>query len=789
MNYKNNYQNLQGLTSYEVSDREKSGQVNGEQNIPSKSIAEIFRTNTLTFFNMLNLCLAAAVFLTGEYENMLFIGVIIANIAIGIIQEIRAKRVIDRLSLISAAKAAVLRDGKITEIPISLIVLDEVIILSEGMQIPADSEILTGEIEVNESLVTGESHPVGKKAGDSLLSGSFVICGEAAAIVRKIGEDSFAFSIMKGAKYLKKPVSETLRSIDKIIKSMTFVIVPVGIILFIKSLFFTGDDMADAINSSVAALIGMIPQGLILTTGIVMAISVIRLSSHNALARDMYCAETLARVDLLCLDKTGTITSGDMNIESLTPLYNSDLREIENALCTLMSVLPDKNPTASAIRKTYSKSTDWQAEKTVPFSSSRKWSGASFKNKGSYILGAEEFILGNSVLSKQLISEGKRVLILAKSHLGIDDNNSLPQALKPVAVLSVSDVVRPEAKKTLNYFHRHGVKIKIISGDNPLTVKSAALSAGVKDAENYIDMSKISVNDNPSQDKNYTYSVNIAEIAEKYTIFGRVTPQMKLELIKTLRQNHTVGMVGDGVNDVLPLKEADCSVAMQSGSEAARNVSSLVLLDNNFSSLPKAVAEGRRSINNLERGAALFLAKTVYSLLLAVIFLFLTVPYPFLPVQMTLISSLFIGLPAFILAFEKNRSLVRGGFLQNVLIKAVPYGLCAVIGIALLTLFAGIFDFSFEETRTAATIVLGMVSFAILCGICRPINKQRLALIALCGVLFSLSVNIFDDLLSVTEFTAQMHVVTFFLCVFTLPLCIIFPRLAEKIVLRYKSKK
>lgn len=676
------------------------------QNIPSKSIAEIIRVNTFTFFNALNLCLGTAVFLTGEYKNMLFLGVIVANTAIGITQEIRAKRAIDRLSLISAAKAQVYRNEKLTEIAVESIIAGDIIILGEGRQIPADCEILTGETEVNESLLTGESDPVSKKTGDSLLSGSFVICGEATAIVRKVGEDSFAYGIMKGAKYLKKPSSKILYSVDRIIKIIAFIIIPIGLVLFLKSLLFTEDNFNDAVNTSVAALIGMIPQGLILLTSITMAVSVLRLSRRNALARDIYCAETLARVNVLCLDKTGTLTTGEMTVEKILPQGQADLPDVENILSALMQALPDKNPTATAIRnyiKQNAISCTWNVEKIMPFSSARKYSGAVFTRRGTYILCASD---------KNI--ENKRTLELKH------DGNT-------VALITLNDIIRPEAKKALAFFAEQGVKIKIISGDNPQTVKNIAIAAGLQNAENCIDCIDMSSVNN----------ADLSEIAEKYTIFGRVSPRMKLEIIKTLKKTNCVGMIGDGVNDVLPLKEADFSAAMQSGSEAARNVSSLVLLDNNFACLPEAVAEGRRSINNLERSAALFLTKTVYALILALIFLFPDMPYPFIPIQLTLINGLFIGLPSLFLALEKNNSLIRGDFLRNVMSKAFPYGLFTAFSVGVLVIF----------TNTSATIVLGIASFVILCKICNPINKKRLFLIVSSALLFMLATYFLGDFL------------------------------------------
>ena len=769
-----NLQDITGLTAAEAEAREKAGLINGNFDIPTKSVGEIIRSNTVTFFNMLNLCLAAAVFCTGEYKNMMFLGIIVLNTAIGIIQEIRAKRITDRLSLMSLPKATVIRGGETIETDTSKLVLGDVIILGGGAQIPADSTVISGEIEVNESLITGESDPIMKKGGDGLLSGSFVVCGEAYAVIRKVGKDNFAFSIIKGAKYLKKPVSEILRSVNGIVKTIAAVIIPIAVILTVKSIFFTGDNLPNAVNSSAAAVLGMIPQGLVLLTSVVMAVSAVRLSKHRILARDMYCTETLARVNVLCFDKTGTITSGEMRAEDLIPIGGGSVSEAEDALCALMEALPDKNPTALALRKAYTGKSGMEAAEAIPFSSARKWSGANFNNKGCYVLGAPEFVFKDAWTEElkqkheELVFAGKRVLVLAKSP-GFIKGEALPQPLEAVAILSIGDTVRPETGKTLAFFNKQGVTVKIISGDNPLTVKSAALSAGVKNAGKFIDMSGI----NPAD------TGEITRIAEEYTIFGRTTPALKLEIIKALKKNHTVGMVGDGVNDVLPMKEADVSIAMQSGSDAARNVSSLVLLDDRFGSLPKAVAEGRRSINNLERSAALFLTKTVYSSALAVIFLFLTVPYPFIPIQMTLINGLFIGFPSLILALEKNSGPIEGKFIVNVLAKAVPYGLCVVFGIGGLTFFAGHFNFTHEQTRAAATIILGMSSFAVLCGICRPIGRKRLALLAVSGFLFSLAVQFFDGLLSISVFTPVMRIVTFSLCASVIPMCLIFPKITS----------
>ena len=696
---------------------------------------------------------------------MLFMGVVVSNMFIGIFQELRAKRVIDKLSLLHRAKVKVVRNGAELQLDIEKIITGDIIILGEGCQLPADCEILTGELEVNESLLTGESEPIVKKAGDSLLAGSFVVCGEARAIVRKVGEENFAFSIMKGAKYLKAPVSEMRSSTDKIVKALALIIIPAGLCMLAKSYWVTGEELPAAITGTVASVLGIIPQGLILLTSAVMAISVIRLSRHKALARNLYCAETLARVDVLCLDKTGTLTTGEMSVEKIIPLAGTGLREIENVLCALMHALPDKNPTATAIRAVYNRDVGWKAVQITPFSSARQYSGATFVGHDApgvpvtYTLGAAEIF--PRCVGDAAPYNSKRTLTLAKNN-------------QPIANIILSDKIRPEAKKTINFFNKQGVAVKIISGDNPVTVMQTAIAAGVKNVDKFIDMSE-----------NLTESLE--EIAQKYAIFGRVTPQIKLELIKALKRANTVGMVGDGVNDVLSLKEADCGIAMQSGSEAARNVADLVLLDNNFASLPKAVAEGRRSINNLERSAGLFLTRTVYSLLLALLFLFITLPFPFTPIQMTLINGAFIGIPSLFLALEKNSKLVRGRFIRNVLAKAVPYGLCAALGIVALTFFASFLSFTKEEFRTCATLILGMASFMVLCRICRPINRGKLMLLAISGILFALGIEFFEELLGVSAFTPQMHMTAFLICASMLPACIVLPKLTQFIIERHRK--
>lgn len=787
------FENIKGLSDEEAEQRKKEGKINGDGSVPTKSVKEIIRTNLFTFFNLINVVLAALVFAVGSPRNALFMGVIVCNCLIGIIQEIRAKRIIDKLSLISAPKAKVVRSGEEREIAVSEIVLDDIMRLSAGMQVCADAEVVAGECEVNESLVTGESDPQPKIKGSPLLSGSFIICGEAYARAVKVGEDNFSNKITNGAKYLKKPNSEMLRSINKILKFITVCIVPIALILFYKSIFITGEPMQTSVISVVAAIIGMIPEGLVLLVSMVLAVSSIRLSKHNTLVQDLYCVETLARVDVLCLDKTGTITEGRMRAEEILPLSEDvNLKEIEiyTALGALTGVLPDDNPTANAVRERCSKylsedvSKEWICAAAFPFSSAKKWSGVQFEKQGSYVMGAAEFILEEfSEEIKQKIERygemGKRVVLLAHSEKPFSESKQLPPDLVPIALIIIGDLIRAEAKSTLDFFAEQNVEIKIISGDNPLTVKSVAQAAGVRNADCYIDMSSVT-------------DERISEVAIKYTVFGRVTPEQKLKLVKALKENgHTVGMTGDGVNDVLALKEADCSIAMQSGSDAARNVSSLVLMDSNFASMPLVVAEGRRSINNIERSATLFLTKTVYSFLLAVIFLFVTKPYPFLPIQMTL-NGLFIGIPSFFLAIEPNTSLVKGRFISNVMKKAVPLGLCVVLNISLLTGISHVLLMSADEVRTLATFILGFTSFAVLCYICKPFDWKRVFMAAVLAGLFSLAFIFFEGFFSITDFSRDMIITGAFLSgltVITIPASIkLADILTEKLNTHFERK-
>lgn len=739
-----------GLTAAQVQARIAQGLVNADDGIKTKTEKQIILENTFTFFNILNFVLALFVLLVGSFKNLLFLGVIFSNTIIGSFQGIRAKRTIDKLSLISAPKVTVLRDGTLQTIAVSEIVLDDVMHLSNGQQICADAIVCDGEVEVNESLITGESDPVVKRAGDELLSGSFIVSGSCYAQVEHIGSENYANRIANDAKYIKKAHSEILHSLDFIVKTLGFTLIPIGLLLFGKQFFILHNTLKDAVVSTVAAMLGMIPEGLILLTSVVFAVSVLRLSKYKTLVQDLYCTESLARVDVLCLDKTGTITEGTMQVDELIPLEGFTEQDMTEALTALINVLSDDTPTSNAVKARFTGKTSWTATETVAFSSARKWSGASFAAHGTYVMGAGEFILRDrfDTLREQTeayAARGERVLLLARTDSAFLEGKALPDDLQPVGLIAISDKIRAEAPETLRYFAEQGVTLKVISGDNAVTVSNIAQKSGLAGAENYCDASTLET------------EADAAAAIEQYTVFGRVTPQQKLQFVKALKENgHTVAMTGDGVNDVLALKEADCSIAMASGSDAARTVSNLVLLDSNFASMPQVVKEGRRSINNLQRSASLFLQKTIYSTVLSVLFIFLSASYPFEPIQLTFISTLTIGIPSFILALEPNRDRVRGSFLTNVLKKSFPSALTMVLGVLFLCLFQQPLGLSGEQVSTLSVIVAFTVGFMLMFKLCVPFNALRGLLFSSMLAAFFLGYIFFMDIFSMVPLSASM---------------------------------
>ena len=738
-----------GLSKEQVEKRKQEDLWNKDTSVPTKSIKRILYDNFFTLFNFLNLFLAIAIFITGSYKNMLFLFIVIFNTAISTIQEIHSKRIVDKLAVMATSKAKVIREGKKEEISIHEIVLDDIIEFHTGNQIPTDSILIEGEVLVNESFITGEPDTIEKKAGDMLMSGSYIVSGKCIAKVEHIGEDNFTSQISSGAKYVKKINSEIMSSLQKIIKILTFIIIPIGIALFYSQFYVQGATWQTAVVKTVAAVIGMIPEGLVLLTSTVLAVSVIRLSRSKVLVQELYCIETLARVDTLCLDKTGTLTEGNMEVRKYIPL-NKDKKEMANILANIAKASEDENSTLEAIRNSFTKiEQEFQTIKKVAFSSKEKWSGIQFKEQETYIIGAPEIVLKENYkkYEKEIQEYAKdyRVLVLAHSHQKLE-KQKLPQTLDLVGYILILDKIRKEAKQTLEYFEKQGVNIKIISGDNPVTVSKIAKQVGVKNFEKYIDMSTVS-------------EKKIEEVANQYTIFGRVSPMQKKQLVVAMqKQGKTVAMTGDGVNDVLALKAADCSIAMANGSDAAKNVSQLILLDSNFASMPKVVAEGRRTINNIQRSASLFLVKTIYSTILALMFLIMGDSYPFIPIQLSLISVVTIGIPSFILALEPNKEKIQGHFMQNVIAKAIPTGLTVAINIFAINSLheRGIIPTSYYSSLCViSTGICGIILLFTLAKTRKseesklPFSIFRLSLVIILTIIFILGLTTLDGLFNI----------------------------------------
>ena len=744
-----------GLTTDQVKKRIEENLVNHDTTIPTKSIKRIIYENFFTLFNIINIILAICILCVKSYKNMLFLLIVIINTAISTIQEIHSKKVVDKLSIVASPKAKVIRNGKTEIIDIHQLVLDDIIILKTGEQIAADCKILSNEVEVNESCITGETNTIRKKVGDILLSGSYIVSGNTTAKIEHIGEENYTAQISSGAKYVKKIKSEIMTSLDKIIKILTFAIIPIGLLFFANQLHIPGNTYKTAVIKSVAAIIGMIPEGLVLLTSTVLAVSVIRLSKSNVLVQELYCIETLARVDTLCLDKTGTLTEGSLQVEKIIATMSSQQENLKTILQLFAKFSPDSNTTIEAIRDfcniTNNINENYQLDHAIPFSSEKKWSGISLKNKGSYVLGAPEFVLKeqfnkykNEILSYQ---ENYRVLSISHSNNKFE-NNDLPQNLELLGFVLVSDKIRKDAKKTLEYFKNQGVNIKIISGDNPVTVSKIGKQVGLENYDKYIDMSTIK-------------DCDIDKIVENHTIFGRVSPIQKKLIIEALQSNgKTVAMTGDGVNDVLALKTSDCSIAMANGSDAAKNVSQLILLDSNFSSMPKIVAEGRRTINNIERSASLFLVKTIYSCLNAILFLLIGEPYPFEPIQLSLISTVTIGIPSFVLALEPNKERIKGNFLRNVISKSLPTALCVTTNIFAITILKKYNILTASESSTLCIISTGTLGLLLLFTLAKsrksensklPFSPFRLTLALLMIALFICCLTIFNWWFDITE--------------------------------------
>ena len=730
-----------GLTSEEVRERIDNGQTNHTDISTQKTVGQIVKSNLLTYFNLIFLILTVLLCIVGSFRNLTFLPVIIGNTVIGIFQELRAKKTLDKMSMLNAPHSIVVRDGEQQQIQSEELVKDDIIILSAGNQICADATVLSGSISVNEALLTGESDEIKKKSGDGLMSGSFVVSGQCYAKLDKVGNESYISKLTAQAKAMGDgEQSEMIRYINKLVKWVGIIIIPVGIILFCQAYIMNGETFKKSVVSMVAAVLGMIPEGLYLLTTVALALSTIRLAKKQVLLHDMKSIETLARVDVLCVDKTGTITEPGMQVTELVISgrcsdAEMDKRAFAHLLADYSAVIEDNNATMEAIRAYVDKNEIEKGSRTLlktqPFTSANKYSKVSFV-EGDYMLGAPEFIMKDrydeiSEEIEEYQSKGYRVLLMAESG---NDSSGLEKSfggISPIGYIVLSNPIRENAESTFTYFKEQGVAIKVISGDNPATVSEVAKRAGIDGAENYVDASTL------------VSEKDITESVDKYTVFGRVTPKQKQLIVRALqKQKHTVAMTGDGVNDILAMKDADCSIAMASGSEAAAQAAQTVLLDSDFGRMPYVVYEGRQVVNNIQRSASLFLVKNIFSLLMAIFSAIFAITYPLEPSQISLISMFTIGLPGFLLALEPNRNRIEGNFMANVMLKALPAGLTDVLSVGALVICGQVFNLPSEDIATAGTMLLAVVGFMIIIKISHPFNKMKygVLVINIVGLLF-----------------------------------------------------
>ncbi len=753
---------VQGLTSAQAEQRIAEGLGAGQTGNTGKSEKEIILRHTLTFFNLVFIVLAVLLVVgKSTVMNMGFLGVVVVNTVIGIFQEIRAKRAVDKLSLVARRPVKIVRDGRVQDIAPEDIVRDDIAEFGQGDQICADGILRSGSLYVDESLLTGEEDSVEKQPGDQIHSGSVVLAGRGRVELTAVGENCGAAALAREAKHnpqAKK--SEMTRSLDRLILFLGLALVPVGIILFRQEYMVLKLPLRESTEGTVAALVGMIPEGLYLLTSVALAVSAQKLSKSRVLVQDMNSIEALARVDVLCVDKTGTITEPDMEVENLLPLGDALLPEQLEDILTAMygSGVPD-NATAKAMQELFAGESDLKCTNRVPFSSEYKWSGCEFEESGSYVVGAPEFLLGDREDIWNIgdwAEKGYRVLLVARYDGPLAPGKLDAEKVEPMALALLTGKLRPNAKETFAYFAQQGVTVKVISGDNPATVSMIAQQAGIPDSDRYVDAATL---ETPEQ---------LREAALKYTVFGRVTPQQKKGLIEALqKKKHTVAMTGDGVNDLLAMKQADCAVAMASGAEAASQLASLVLLDSDFSAMPGVVNEGRRVINNIQRAAALFLVKNIFSLFLSVISLFTVMPYPLEPIHLSVISAMTIGIPSFILTFEPKYDRVKGRFLPGVLRRAFPGGLTNVFVVLLCQVFALVFSLPQDEVSTICAAILSFVGLLVLYQICKPFNWFRRLLWWLMAAGIVLCFTLLGDILDLRTWTDEVRLVMFTLLVMT----------------------
>lgn len=740
-----------GLTAQQVQEHRMHGWTNQPVDPPSKTTKEIIQENVFTYFNLIFLVLAVLLCLVGSFRDLTFLPVIVLNTLIGIIQETRAKKVLDNLTMLNAPHAMVIRDGKKSQINAEDLVVDDIVIFEAGNQVCADAEVCAGEVQVNESLLTGESDEITKRKGDQLMSGSFIVSGQCHARLDKVGADSYISRLTLEAKAMQNTEqSEMIRSLDKLVKWVGVAIIPIGIILFIQAFVFQGEGFRSSVTSMIAAVIGMIPEGLYLLASVALAVSSIRLAQKKVLLHDMKCIETLARVNVLCVDKTGTITENTMEVQDVIPTKEYEegkLRPLSELLGDFTAAQSSDNITMEAMKRYFKIASGKKAVAKTGFSSASKYSSVTFE-EASYVLGAPEFVLKEQYENYEEAisahaSKGARVLVFGTAKEE-PDGKPLKEAVTPLAYVLLANPIRQEAKETFTYFTEQGVEVKVISGDNPLTVSEVAKEAGIAGAERYVDASTL-----------HTEEEMRAAVLNN-AVFGRVTPNQKRKFVQILKEEgKTVAMTGDGVNDVLALKDADCSIAMASGSDAAAQASQLVLLESDFSCMPEVVLEGRRVVNNIQRSASLFLVKNIFSFLLSLVSFVFMFTYPLEPSQISLISMFTIGVPAFFLALEPNKNIIKGHFLTNVFLKALPAALTDVLAVGALVIFGRTFGVSSADISTAATMLLSIVGFMILYTISAPMNVLRGVILGGCivGLLFC---SIFlNDLFAITGMTTK----------------------------------
>ena len=723
-----------GLSREEAQARLRAGQGNEMPKTKDGGVGTILRRNLFTLFNLLNVLMALALIFVGSYRNLLFMGVVVSNALIGTVQELRAKRTHDRLVLLGEGRVTVIRDGKEEPLPPSQLVLEDVVVLSRGDQVPADALVLEGAALLDESLLTGESASVEKQESSGLYSGSFVKSGRLIARLTAVGAESYAGKLQLSARKVKHGKSRLMGDLQKLIRVVTLILLPVGALLFWKQYSVLEMNLADSVTKTVASVLGMIPEGLMLLTSVALAAGVVTLGRRDTLVNELYGIETLARTDVICMDKTGTLTGGMMALETIMPLEGWTEAQVKERLSGLLSALPSDSPTNAALAAAIGTASSRGALEVVPFSSERKWSAARFEEWGTVLMGAPERLLTGKQLkaAQDEAANGLRVLAVMNGSAWPDAEDLQPTGLQPMALVTLSDALRPQVKETIRYFDGQDVRLLVISGDSPVTVARVAADAGLPDAALAVDLSAI------EGEKDYT------ALSRTYTVFGRVSPEDKCGLVRALqRDGHSVAMIGDGVNDIPALKAADCSIAMAGGSDAASRVAQITLMGGGFEAMPQILLEGRRVINNITRAASLFLVKNIFSLLLSLAMLALPFAYPFAPIQLTLISTLTVGFPSFVLALQPNKERVRGSFLKNVITRALPGGLCVSLLSVAIMLLSRPMGYGEDVCASLCTLAGAISGLFTLYLTCRPLDGIRGALLALVSGAMAVAVLVF----------------------------------------------